>query len=100
MVRGSTPKHTFTLPIPTSTVKKVRITYEQLGREILEKTEDDVKMEENTITLRLTQSETLKFKENKDARIQLKVLTNSGDLLPSQIFTVTVKEILDEEELI
>ena len=99
MVRGSTPKHIFKLPISTSTVKKVLITYEQLGRTVLEKTEKDVEMADDTITLRLTQAETFLFKEKQTARIQLKVLTNSGDLLPSQIISVSVDEILNEEEL-
>ena len=100
MVRGSTPKHIFKLPISTSTVKKVLITYEQLGRKVLEKTEKDVQMQDDTITLQLAQAETLLFKEKQTARIQLKVLTNSGDLLPSQIISVSVGEILNEEELL
>lgn len=100
MVRGSTPKHIFKIPISTSTVNKVLITYEQLGRKVLEKTEKDVQMQDDTITLQLTQAETLLFKEKQTARIQLKVLTNSGDLLPSQIISVSVGEILNEEELL
>lgn len=99
MVRGSTPKHIFKLPIFTGTVKKVLITYEQLGRKVLEKTEKDVQMQDDTITLRLSQAETLMFKERHPARIQLKVLTDSDDLLPSQIIEVSVGEILNEEEL-
>lgn len=99
MTRGSTPTHTFQLPIETSTIKKLLITYEQLGRTVLEKTEEDVRMEGKTVCLKLTQTEAFQFKENHSVKLQIKILTNTGDLLPSKVFRISVDEILNEEVL-
>lgn len=99
MFRGSTPTHTFQLPIPASSLTKIRITYSQFDHKVLEKTEKDVTSEENTIKVTLTQEETLKFKKDKDVRIQLKVLNTLGAVLPSRIFMVPVEDVLNEEVL-
>ena len=99
MYRGSTPTHVFTLSIQVEDIKALRLTYAQGGRTVLEKTEKEVKMEGNTVTLRLTQEETLAFGQTAPVNIQLKVLLNSGAVLPSQIFRVHVDEILNEEVL-
>lgn len=99
MIRGTTPTHIFNLPVDTSTLKEVRITYEQFQRAVIEKTETDVQMEGKTITLTLTQEETLKFKHTSKVRVQLKVLTTTGAALASPIKELSVDEILNEEVL-
>lgn len=99
MFRGSTPTHVFNLPMPADDIKALRLTYVQGGKTILDKSETDVKMDGSTITLRLTQEETLAFGATAPVNIQLKVLLHSGAVLPSQIFRVHVAEILNEEVL-
>lgn len=99
MFRGSTPTHVFTLSIPVEEIQALRLTYAQGGKTVLDKTESDVKMDGSTITLRLTQEETLAFGATAPVNIQLKVLTTGGAVLPSQIFRVHVDEILNEEVL-
>ena len=39
MIRGTTPTHIFKLPIDTSTIRQLRITYVQYGKTVLEVTE-------------------------------------------------------------
>ena len=75
MIRGSTPTHVFRLPISTELIKALRITYVQKQKTVLEKTEQDVTMDGTTISLRLTQEETLAFNAECRVKIQLKVLT-------------------------
>lgn len=99
MIRGTTPTHVFNIPIDTGTLKEVRITYKQLGRIVLEKTEADVTMEESTIQFTMTQLESLKFKPNNTVQVQIKVLTNTGTVLASPIREVSVDAILNEEVL-
>lgn len=99
MFRGSTPTHVFTLSIPVEEIQALRLTYVQGGKTVLDKTEADVKMSGATVTLRLTQEETLAFGDTAPVNIQLKVLTTDGAVLPSQIFRVHVDEILNEEVL-
>lgn len=99
MIRGSTPTHVFDLPISTDSIKSLRITYVQGAKTILEKTEQDASMGGESISVKLTQEETLGFEERCPVKIQLKVLTAGGDVLPSQIFTVPVEQVLNEEIL-
>lgn len=99
MFRGSTPTHTFHLPVDTSTLKMIRITYKQLSRTVLEKTEADVEKDGATVTLTLTQEETLKFHNSGPVLVQLKVLTDLDTVLHSPIFQVSAEEALNTEVL-
>lgn len=99
MIRGTTPTHTFRLSIDTSTITEVRITYAQLGKMVIEKTEKGVKMGEKSISLTLTQEESLKFSAGIDVEVQLKVLTNVGTVLASPVISLNVDKILNTEVL-
>ena len=99
MIRGSTPTHVFRLPISTELIKALRITYVQKQKTVLEKTEQDVTMDGTTISLRLTQEETLAFNAECRVKIQLKVLTVNEDVLASRITEVFVEQVLNEEVL-
>ena len=61
MYRGTTPTHIFTLPFNVEQLQKVEVTYEQLGRVILQKTKTDCTLEGKIIRLELTQAESLLF---------------------------------------
>lgn len=99
MIRGSTPTHTFSLPISTDLIKSLRLTYVQSGRTVLEKTEKEVRMNGKQISLKLTQEETLAFDISYRVKIQLKVLTADGSVLVSQIFEQSAESVLNEEVL-
>lgn len=99
MIRGSTPTHVFRLPISTELIKALRITYVQKQKTVLEKTEQDVTMDGTTISLRLTQEETLAFNAECRVKIQLKVLTVNEEVLASRITEVFVEQVLNEEVL-
>ena len=99
MRRGSTPIHTFTLPVDTSIIDKLRITYVQQGEIVLIKTKDDATLAGNTIVVKLTQVETLKFCANRAVEIQVEALTSAGDKLQSDIMCVGVDRCLNNEVL-
>ena len=99
MRRGTTPTHTFTLPFDPSMIEKLRIVYVQMGQVVLTKTEADAEIKENTVSVHLTEAETLSFQCKQNVDIQLKVSTGSGDVLVSDIITVSVSRCLCEEEL-
>lgn len=99
MIRGTTPTHIFNLPIDTSIIKEVRITYVQYSKIIVEKTERDVAMSDQTIRFKLTQEETLRFAKSTPVRVQLKVLTTDNTVLASPIRDIPVDDILNEEVL-
>lgn len=99
MIRGTTPRHIFNMPFDVSSIEEVRITYEQNGQKVLEKTENDCTMEGTKITVQLTQEETLKFEESRNVSLQLKVLTSAGDVMVTKVRKISCGRILNDEVL-
>ena len=100
MTRGTTPTHTFTFSVDLSDVKDFVITYVQKGKIVLEKKKDDCMISGSTISVTLTQQETLKFDDHTSmVEIQAKVLMTGGTVLASNIFNTYVSRILNEEVL-
>ena len=84
MIRGTTPTHLFRLPFDTSRIREIRILYAQGGKLLLEKTGADCVMEENTVSVTLSQEETLQF---------------SGTAFANQVLHLPVDMVLSEEVL-
>lgn len=99
MIRGTTPTHVFVLPIEVSKIRELRITYKQMDRIVLEKTEKEVKMDGSTVQFTLTQEESLAFRKEYAAKVQMKVLTDDGVVLASPVKELKTSEILNEEVL-
>lgn len=98
MIRGTTPTHTFVLPFDTSVVKSAKVLYAQSDVVIFEKT--SCTMDGNTLSVRLTQEETLEFDCKKNVEIQLRILTEADDALTSDIIVADVMRCLDDEVLV
>lgn len=100
MRRATTPTHTFTLPevVAVSSLEKALLTYSQNGTTVLEKTLSDLAIDsdENSLYYELTQNETNLFAPGK-ALIQLRIKTNTGAVLESQMLYMTVKPALNSE---
>lgn len=99
MIRGTTPTHIFTIPFDTDTIADLRISYAQCGKEVVVKTLKDAKLNGATITVDLTQEDTLKFDCSKQVLMQVKVLTLGGEVLSSDIIVVNVGQCLNSEVL-
>lgn len=99
MIVSTTPIHRFNLPFSTSEITKLVIAYNQGGCNILEKTEDDCTLTENTVSVQLTQEETLLFNYHYDVEIQIKVLTTDNNALASKIIPVDCEKCLINEVL-
>ena len=109
ITRGTTPYHSFVLPLKTEDISEVYITYLQNNEIILDKTTSDVTISdidneyENAsmnepledfvpsceLTIHLTQEDTLKFHfypaaEKNIAVIQIRVLTTEGEAYASE----------------
>lgn len=97
MVQGTTPKHTFILPFSSDAVKECEIIYQQNSKTVLTKTESDCDMEENEISLKLTQEETFLFSAAVVVDIQIRVKTFDGEVLASRIAQVSVEKCLSNE---
>lgn len=108
IIRGTTPYHSFVLPMATSDIEEIYVTYLQNDEVILDKGINDIELadvdsstdnagveslEENegnysTVTVHLSQEDTLKFHFYPAARkniavIQIRVLDTNGEAYAS-----------------
>lgn len=95
MIRGTTPTFIFNLPFDVSNIKSAYITIKSRGTDV-EKAVTDCSLNGTTITVKLTQEETLALPESQIAGVQLRVLTNDNEALASDVFPIKVEEILKE----
>lgn len=100
MIRGTTPTFTFKIQssVPVTTLSEAFITFKQLKKVVLEKGLSDctVDTENNTITLELSQAETLLFEESIMAEVQLRVRLQDNSALASDVKRIDVHRILKE----
>ena len=96
MTPGTTPTHTFNLPISTDDVAALRITYEQSGKIVLQKEKEDCTLRDKQVIVKLSQEDSLQFDSNVIVRIQLKVLTTGGDVIISKVIKKSTNIVLDK----
>lgn len=95
MKRGTTPTIVITVTgCDMGLFDRVYIAIQQNGNTIVKKMED-VRIEGNTVTLTLTQEETLSL-QTGDVQIQMRARTGDGTAVASEIRTVPVDRILQE----
>lgn len=99
MIRGTTPTHIFTMPFETNLIADLRISYAQTNGEIIAKNKDDATLIGNTISVTLTQEETLKFDCSKSVLVQIKLKTHKGEVMSSNVMTISVERCLNDEVL-
>lgn len=94
MRRGSTPKNTFDVDIDL-TGATVIVSYEQNGNIVLEKTGDDLTVTQDSITLSLSQEDTLKFRTG-EVYIQIRYVFPEGSADASDIIRTTFERIIHD----
>lgn len=94
MIRGTTPIHIFHTDVDLTTAEVIYVTYTQ-GTTVVEKTKDDCEVEEDTVTVHLTQEETLQFKAGGyTANVQIRARYADGTALASNIISIDISRIL------
>lgn len=96
MYRGTTPTNIFTSELDLSTADVLYITYKQLGKVLVEKTKSDVTFGDGTITVTLTQDDTLKFSEDKYVYVQIRARFADGSAVASNIIETPAQAILKD----
>lgn len=112
MVRATTPIHSFIFEEDPSQYAKILITYAQGKIPVLEKTKDDLIIEEITDDFspqkgqyraycRLSQEDTRKFTGNActPVFVQIRVLTESNEALASEKVKIPIYDVLNDEVL-
>lgn len=97
--QGTTPTHTFTVPIITGDLKVVHIAYAQNSQVLFVKDTESVKMGANELSVTLTQDETLQIDPRRNVEIQVRVVTLDGTAMASDIITVPADRVLECEVL-
>lgn len=103
MYRVTTPTHTYTLPIETSTCKDILVSYKQNNVRLEKHYQDGtlpsgMTLDGKKVIVNLSQVETKKFvKGSVDS--QVRVLTNADKAFASQHFTISIKDVNNEEIL-
>lgn len=96
MRRGTTPTHTFTTDIDLSEADVIFVTYEQGDTIVIEKTIDDLTVTSESISVELTQEETLAFNESGSVKIQIRARFADGTAVASNIMKVSALAIIKE----
>ena len=99
MRRGTTPTHTFEIPFDTSNIKTAMVIYAQEDAEVFRKETGECNFDGNKISVKLTQEETLKLKCAQTVQIQLRILTNDGEAMATDVRDVSVGKCLNSEVL-
>lgn len=95
MTRGTTPTLNFTLPFASSNITTLNISFVQSNRIKFEKILTDCTKSGNTLTVTLTQAETLKLDSSHPLEIQIRCKCGNTTMA-SQIMSVDVQRILKE----
>lgn len=96
MRRGTTPSIVFHVDIDLSTAEVVYVTFNQHKRTIVEKSKEDITINETWLTVPFTQEETLRFKEgNVECQISYRMPDGSADR--SSIIELPILRILKDE---
>lgn len=104
MYRATTPVHVFTLPVLTNTLKDIQVIYKQGETELLKYMDNNIlppgmTLDGKDVIISLTQNETKLFEAGKTILAQIRVLTNDGAVMASQQFKISVKGVLNEDNL-
>ena len=100
MYRASTPTHNFAFPSEyAGKIQTLLITYSQRDKIVLNKKVDGSEIRGNSYSYRLTQEETNLFEEIEAVEIQVRILTNDGLSIPSNIYSMPCERVLNDEVL-
>lgn len=100
MRKGTTPTHTFELPAAmVGKVRSVEITYSQRKQVVLQKNTYDCTINDNTISVTLTQLDTFKFIDDVNVEIQVRILDKANNAFASKIMCISCDRCLSDEVL-
>ena len=96
MIRGTTSTLQFAFPFELNNVAELWVTLKQDNNIVLDKTLADCELDGSVLTLRLAQQDTLKLNAFMPVAIQVRIRTNDGNAVASNIITTSVGQILKD----
>lgn len=101
MRRGTTPTLTFTTPYAAAMIQSGYLTFNQRGETVLDVSLDDpsVTIEDEAISIELTQEQTLAFTSAAPAQAQIRAMLTSNKAVGSNIVQIPICAILKDGEI-
>ena len=96
MFRGTTPTNRFEVEVDLTTATAIYITYKQGNTIAFEYSSNDIVVTSNSLTVTLTQQDTLKLVSGKEVQIQIRAKFSDGTAIASNIIHTTADEILKD----
>ena len=93
MRRGTTPTITYNVDVDLTSAVELYVTLKEGGLVVIEKSIDDIEVTDKTITITLSQEETLKLDPGQ-VLMQIRAKMPDGSALASNIMTGDVEQIL------
>lgn len=93
--RGATPVNRFTVNVDLREAT-VYVTYDQRGRTVIEKTGSDLIIAERSVSVPLSQKDTLALKSGDDVDIQIRYVLPDGMADVSNVLTASVERVLKD----
>ena len=92
--RGTTPTHVFNTSLDLTGATKLYITYAQRGANLIEKDLEDCTVTSSSVTVVLTQEESLKLDPKSEVEIQIRALISGDVAVASNIIKTEAGKIL------
>ena len=97
MIRGTTPSYTFTFPFAVSTLSTLYISFGQAMDEIaISKSLTDCTVDGNSVTVSLTQSDTLALSADRPVFIQIRAKDTDGIAYASDMAKINLGDVIKE----
>lgn len=96
LIRGTTPILEFALPFPAEELAEAYVTIAQDDAVVIDKPLSACECGGRTLTVRLTQEETLKLQCDCISEIQIRARTLEGEAIASNIMSVKTERILKD----
>lgn len=100
MRRGTTPINTFTTDISLVGAEVIFLTYQQGGETVIEIPKGErMTVTEDSISVQLTQEETLRLDKNRKVKMQIRAGFADGNRVACDVMEAKVEEILKDGEI-
>ena len=99
MRRGTTPTHIFNTDVDLSDATDIYLTYQVGGENVIEKTKDELEVSPESITVRLSQADTLAIDANEYVYMQIRAKFADGTAIASNVIKVQAQRILKDGEI-
>lgn len=99
MRRGSTPTFLFSLPAEASRFSVIEIVFVQNGETILTVERDALTLDGNKVSFVMSEEDSMAFAPSINAEIQIRLVTEEGTILISEIRSFPVRPKYPEDAI-